>query len=555
MSAADPGPSVYVGADTRAGARDPDGDVLWDITFPRLVARQAQAFPSRELVVDGERRLSYADFEAQMTRVAKAAMALGVEPGDRVAVWAPNSAEWVVAALGASAAGAAILPMNSRFKGVEAVEVIERARPRLLFTTRRFLATDYPAMLRAATTRELAVRIVILDSTGEDGDLGFEEFLDVGNDVPVDEAIERRDAIPSGAVSDIILTSGTTGSPKGVMTTHGQNVLAWLRYINHLGLRSGERINVTLPFFHNFGLKAGFLNAVLLGGACVCDATFDPARLARLVETERISFLPGTPTLFAGLLASPARHEADLSSLRNCLVAGSMIPVELVAQMQAELCEQVITGYGLSELAAAISLTPRGAPAHRVAEWSGRVVEGVEVRVVGDDGVDVPRGQPGEILARSDCVMVGYMDNAAATAEAIDADGWLHTGDIGILDDEDYIRITDRKKDMFIVGGFNAFPAEIERLLLRHPAIAQVAVLGMPDERLGEVGAAFVVAEPGVAADAAEIIEWSRQNMSNFKVPRRVVVLDELPMNASMKVIKSELRSRLGSAPVETPRT
>ena len=311
---------------------------------------------------------------------------------------------------------------------------------------------------------------------------------------------------------------------------------------------------MTLPFFHNFGLKAGFLNAVLLGGACVCDATFDPARLARLVEAERISFLPGTPTLFAGLLASPARHDADLTSLRTCLVAGSMIPVELVTQMQAELCEQVITGYGLSELAAAISLTPRGAPAHRVAEWSGQVVEAVEVRVIGDDGADVAPGEAGEILARSDCVMVGYMDDDAATAEVIDADGWLHTGDIGIVDDEDYIRITDRKKDMFIVGGFNAFPAEIERLLLRHPAIAQVAVLGMPDERLGEVGAAFVVAEPGVAADAAEIIEWSRQNMSNFKVPRRVVVLDELPMNASMKVLKQVLRASL-AVPVEAAPT
>jgi acyl-CoA synthetase (AMP-forming)/AMP-acid ligase II len=283
----------------------------------------------------------------------------------------------------------------------------------------------------------------------------------------------------------------------------------------------------------------------MLGGACICDATFDPVRLARLVEAERISFLPGTPTLFGGLLDNPARKDFDLRSLRICLVAGALVPIELVQRIQAELCEQVVVGYGLSELCAAISLTPQGAEPRRVAEWAGQVVEGVEVRVVDDTGNEVPQGEPGEILALSDCIMVGYLDDPAATADVIGPDGWLHTGDIGIVDDDDYLRITDRKKDMFIVGGFNAYPAEIERLLLLHPDVSQVAVLGVPDDRLGEVGVAFVVAKPGADPAPDAIIRWAREHLSNFKVPRQVIVVDELPMNASLKVQKHELRAQL----------
>jgi len=535
------GSSPYIGVDTTMDKNHS----AWDVTFAQLVARQARAFAESDLVVEGTNRLSFAEFEAQMMRVARAIMALGVTPGERVAVWAPNSANWLVAALGASAAGAAIMPMNSRFKGVEAADVVERARPRVVFTTRHFLDNDCPKMLREASSGDLAPRIIVLDGPAHEDDLSLDQFLALAETVSLDSAIERRDSISSDAVSDIILTSGTTGSPKGVMTSHRSNVLAWLRYINHLGLRSGERINVTLPFFHNFGLKAGFLNAVLLGGACVCDATFDPVRLARLVEVERISFLPGTPTLFSGLLDSPARGDHDLSSLRICLVAGSLVPVELVHRMQAELCEQVIVGYGLSEMCAAISLTPRGASAERVAEWAGQVVEGVEVRVVDDSGADLPPGEPGEILARSDVLMIGYMDNPKATADAIDSAGWLHTGDIGVVDEERYVRITDRMKDMFIVGGFNAYPAEIERLLLHHPAISQVAVIGVPDARLGEVGAAFAVLKPGACDTSAEIVEWARENMSNYKAPRRVIIIDHLPMNASLKVLRHELRALL----------
>jgi acyl-CoA synthetase (AMP-forming)/AMP-acid ligase II len=513
-----------------------------ELTYPQLIARRAAQLADRELVVDSSVRYTFGQFEHEMMRAARAAIAAGVVPGDRVAIWAPNSVRWLVAAMGASAAGAVLVPMNTRFKGLEAADAVDRVAPRLLFTVRSFLGTDYPAMLRAAVTRPLGTRIVVLDAGAEAPDLTWEEFTAGGEAVPPARAGAVRDSISAQAPSDIILTSGTTGHPKGVITRHDQNVLALIRYIEHLGLVDGERAYVTLPFFHNFGLKAGFVVSVMLGGACVCDAVFDTSRLARFIEQERISYLPGTPTVFSSLLDDPARTSYDLSSLERCFVAGSMLSVELVARIKKELGSEVFTGYGLSEIAGAVTLTPSGGAPERVTEWAGSVVEGVEVRVIDGSGRDVPHGTEGEILARGDCVMTGYLDDQPATAMAIDAEGWLHTGDIGALDGEGYIKILDRKKDMFIAGGFNVYPAEIEQLLLRHPAIKQVAVVGMPDGRLGEVGAAFVVLAPGESATPDELTGWARLNMSNFKVPRKVTIMDALPMNTSFKVLKGELR-------------
>ena len=534
--------SVYLGIDTSR----PDGDGIehLNLTFPQVLSRQAKIFSDAELVVDGEIRLTFEEFENQMTMVARAAMACGVETGDHVGVWASNSARWLLAALGASAAGGIIVPMNSRFKGLEAADIVERTAPRILFTTRHFLDQDFPRMLRAAFSGEMKTRIVVLDGAVEGDDLTWEAFLATGVTIPETDAVEPRESISADSVSDIILTSGTTGRPKGVMTTHRQNMLAFTRICKSYGLRTGDRINVTLPFFHNFGLKTGFLSSVLVGGTCICDSTFDPVRLAALIERERINVLPGTPTVFHSLVTSKARHDHDLSSLHCCVLAGSMVAVSLVENVRSELCENALVGYGLSELAGAISISPQGADARRVAEWSGQVIEGVEVRVVDDAGNDVAPGEQGEILARSECVMVGYLDDATATSDAIDADGWLHTGDIGIVDDEQFVQITDRKKDMYLVGGFNAYPAEIERYLLQHPHIGQVAVIGVPDDRLGEVGAAFVIPKPGSTIDTDEVIAWSKANMANYKVPRYVIVVEEFPMNASMKVVKGGLRQR-----------
>jgi HIP---CoA ligase len=517
------------------------------ITIPQLIARQAARFPDRELVIDGATRLTFAQFDAEMIRVARAAMALGVRPDDRISVWAPNSASWLLAAMGCEAAGAVLVPMNSRYKGTEAADVVSRARPRLLFTTRSFLNTDCPAMLRRSCP-DLQAQVVVLDAEAEGDDLTWEQFISAGDAIPHDDAVAVRDSASPDAVSDIILTSGTTGTPKGVMTSHYQNVLAWIRYIQHIGLRDGERANATLPFFHNFGLKEGFLDSVICGGACIIDPTFGAGRLAELIETERITFLAGTPTMFSALLDRTEAIDADFSSVRACGIGGAGINPDLVTRVRKVMSERIVNGYGLSELAGGISVSPVGSTTERDTQWSGSLVAGVEVRIVDDDGRDLPLGQPGEILARGECVMVGYLDNPAARAAVVDADGWLHTGDIAVMDEENYLKIVDRKKEMLLVGGFNAYPAEIEQLMSYHPSIAQVAVVGMPDERLGEVAVAFLVATDGARLTADEVIAWSRENMANYKVPRRVEIVEELPMNSSLKVVKDELRKRLPTA-------
>jgi len=269
--------------------------------------------------------------------------------------------------------------------------------------------------------------------------------------------------------------------------------------------------------------------------------------MARVAE-ERVTVLPGPPTLFQSILDAPRRKDYDLSSLRLAVTGAAVVPVELIRRMREELTFQtIVTGYGLTEATGTVTMCRAGDDAETIALTSGRAIPDTECRIVDEKGNEVPSGEPGEVVTRGYHVMRGYLDDPAATAEAIDADGWLHTGDIGVMDERGYVRITDRKKDLFIVGGFNAYPAEIEGLLLRHPAVSQVAVVGMPDGRLGEVGAAFVVLRPGRQLTPEVLIAWASDEMANFKVPRRVEIVDALPLNASGKVLKTELRDRLST--------
>jgi acyl-CoA synthetase (AMP-forming)/AMP-acid ligase II len=270
---------------------------------------------------------------------------------------------------------------------------------------------------------------------------------------------------------------------------------------------------------------------------------FDVPVVMRRVAEERITMLPGPPTVFQAILNHPDFASFDLSSLRLAVTGAAVVPVLIIRRMRDELrFENVVTGYGLTETTGTVSMCRHDDPPEVIAETVGRPLPGVEVRVVDDERRDVAQGQPGELLVRGFNVMKGYFNNPTATAEAIDADGWLATGDVGLVDGGGNIRITDRKKDMFIVGGFNAYPAEIENALLGHPAVAQVAVVGVPDERLGEVGLAFVVARPGMAVDPDEVVAWCKPRLANFKVPRRVIVVDSLPLNPSGKVMKFVLR-------------
>jgi acyl-CoA synthetase (AMP-forming)/AMP-acid ligase II len=345
----------------------------------------------------------------------------------------------------------------------------------------------------------------------------------------------------------VVFTSGTTGSPKGDVMTHGQTLRAYLDWCDFADLRPGDRYLIVNPFFHIFGYKAGCLACLMRGATIVPLAVFDPAVVLELVERERITVLPGAPTLYQSLLEHADRDRRDISSLRVAVTGAADIPVELIRRVREELpFARILTGYGLTEAGTVTGSRPSDDFEH-IATTVGVPWEGFEVRTVDGTGADTPPGEPGEVVVRGATVMREYLDDPEATATAIDADGWLHTGDLGTLDDDGYLRIVGRVKDMFIVGGFNAYPAEIENLMLRHPRIEQVAVIGVPDERLGEVGKAFVVLRPGEPIDAAEIIEWARDQRANYKVPRSIEVLDALPLNATGKVVKDELRARATS--------
>ncbi|MEV7172354.1 FadD3 family acyl-CoA ligase [Streptomyces sp. NPDC093224] len=533
---------------------DVRGDLRWG-TVAGLVRSAAQRYAGREAVVDGRVRIDYAQLGDRVERAAAACLAAGVEPGDRVAVWAPNSLEWIVSALGAVSAGAVLVPLNTRFKGAEAAYVLGRSRARLLFVTGTFLGTSYVASLRRAASEGPGSgplpglphleQVVVLADDAPESFRTWKEFLAGGDGVPAGAVRERADSVRPDSPSDIVFTSGTTGSPKGAVITHAQTLRCYDVWSELAGLREGDRYLIVNPFFHTFGYKAGIIACLMRGATMVPQPVFDVDTVLANIAAERISVLPGPPTLHQSLLDHPQRRHHDLSALRLVVTGAAVVPLRLVERLRGELrIATVLTAYGLSEASGIVTMCRRGDPAEVVSATSGRAIPGTEIAILDPDGRPLPAGRAGEIAVRGYHVMQGYFEDPEETAGAIRAGGWLHTGDVGFTDEDGNLRITDRIKDMFIVGGFNAYPAEIEQLLGLHPDIADVAVVGIPDPRLGEVGKAYAVRRPGSTLTADDLIAWSRREMANYKVPRAVEFVTELPRNASGKILKRTLRAR-----------
>lgn len=543
---------------------DPRGDLQWG-TVPALVRAAAERFSSAPALVDRygpdgtTTTFTWTELAEAAERATRAVIAQGVERGDRVAIWAPNCAEWVVAALGAIGAGALLVPLNTRFKGAEAAFVLAESGARVLFTVEGFLGLDYPEMLRAAVDEGERVpdleRIVVLRSEGDaartgrargDQVVAWETFLAEGDSLPASVSAQRFESITPGDMSDLIFTSGTTGRPKGAMSTHAQTLRTFATWAEVVGLREGDRYLIVNPFFHTFGYKAGFLACLMAGATIYPEPVFDVDRVMRRVGEEGITVLPGPPTIFQAVLDRPDRDQFSLDTLRLVVTGAAVVPVELVERLWSELgVETVLTAYGLTEATGTVTMCRRGDSAETIATTSGRAIPDVEVRVVDAEGNVMPSGEAGEIVVRGYNVMHGYFNNAEATDEAIDRDGWLHTGDIGVMDSAGNVTITDRLKDMYVSGGFNVYPAEVEATLRHFPGVAQVAVVGITDHLMGEVGLAVVVP----ASDASEsvrdgLVPWAKERLANYKVPRRVELVDALPLNASGKVLKRELRER-----------
>jgi HIP---CoA ligase len=530
-------------------------------TLPALLEESSRRHSARTAVIDGETRLSYTELAELVGRAQRSLMAAGVEPGDRVCVWSPNTHHWVVAALATHCAGASLVTLNTRFTGAEALDILERTSARVLFLPDRFLGNEYLETLREAgdglgedgpvaalPALSLVVRVPIEGGGGaEPGVIGWEEFLGLGEAVGADSAAARRRAVGPDDIADILFTSGTTGRPKGAMSAHRQTIAVAEAWALCAEVGPEDVYMIVAPFFHTFGYKAGWVVCLLHGAAIVPQITFDLDDAVAAIERDRVTILPGPPTIFQMLLAYPGREERDLSSLRLAVTGSATVPVALIERMWRELSfDLVITAYGLTE-AVVVTMCRSGDDAETISHSAGRPTAEFEVRIADADGNPLAAGEDGEIQLRGPNVMLGYLDDEEATRRAIEPDGWFHTGDVGHLDQRGNLTITDRLKDMLTVGGFNVYPAEVENAILGFDEVVECAVVGTPDERLGEVGLAYVVTRPGARLSEEDLISACRDRLANFKVPRHVVFLDALPHNAAGKVLKRELRARAAS--------
>ena len=514
-------------------------------TIPAVLDRAAERLPDHDALVTAAtggaeaRRFSYAERRAEVRRAAAAMIAAGIAPGDRVALWAPNTWHWVVACLATHYAGAVMVPLNTRYTASEAADVLARTGAPLLVAAGEFLGADKTADLDRDALPTLR-RIVRIPVDKPDGT--WDEFIAGGSmsSAALAEVDARAAAVRPDDVSDILFTSGTTGRSKGALCAHRQSLDASAAWAECGRLSSDDRYLCINPFFHNFGYKAGILACIQTGATLYPQLTFDPEQAMRAVAEHRITVLPGPPTIYQTILDHPKRGEYDLSSLRFAVTGAAVVPVVLIERMQSELdIDIVLTAYGLTEASGFGTMCRPEDDAVTVATTCGRPIAGFELRIdnPAEDGT-------GEVLLRGPNVMLGYLDDPEATAAAIDADGWLHTGDVGKVDERGNLTITDRLKDMYICGGFNVYPAEVEQVLARLDGVAEAAVIGVPDQRLGEVGKAFVVRRPGATLDEQAVIAYCKQHLANFKVPRSVEFLDALPRNPGGKVVKPLLRER-----------
>ncbi|MET8776022.1 FadD3 family acyl-CoA ligase [Nocardia sp. NPDC004654] len=509
-------------------------------TTPLALQDAARTFGAAPALADGDVRLDWTQLLAAVQEAARALIARGVQSGDRVAMWAPNTYHWVVAALAAHYAGAALVPLNTRYVADEAADVLSRVEAKALFIAGTFLGRDRLAELQAAAP-ELAIPTIVVIPVEPGGEttstdpavLNWSDLAVIAETVPVEDAEKRAVAVDAEDISDILFTSGTTGRSKGTLVAHRQALSVVRAWAECTTLNSDDRYLVVSPFFHNFGYKAGILSCLVTGATIIPQATFDVPQTMRLVGQEKITVLPGPPTIYQTILDFPDRDSYDLSTLRVAVTGAATVPVVLVERMRSELeFGVVITGYGLSEAAGFGTMCRADDDAETIATTCGRPIADFELKL----------SDAGEVLLRGPNVMLGYLDDPKSTAETIDADGWLHTGDIGTLDERGYLRITDRLKDMYISGGFNVYPAEIEQALARLDGVAESAVVGVPDTRMGEVGKAYVVRKPGSALTEDQVLSHATTVLANFKVPRFIEFRDQLPYSAAGKVLKRQLR-------------
>ena len=509
-------------------------------TIPAALREAAQRFGEKPaLLTPHVAPMGFAELCNLASAFAKALLADGMAGGDRLALWAPNQAEWIAAAVGAQRTGGTIVPLYARLRGAEVAEVLERAKVTFLVTT-----SELAALLPQGRSETLR-RIVCIDPGAENlhgRAMRWRDFLHRGDNVS-DEALRQREAGVTGdTVSDIMFTSGTTGRPKGAVFDHRSAVLAAHSMRIYNGATPADVFCPMGTFSHIGGYKQGWLTGLVSGAAVCWGDAFDPASALHLIAELGVTIMPAAPITWQGILDNPDRARFDISSLRFAATGATTIPPEVVRRLQTDMrIAQVGTGYGMTESSGLAAFTLPDDPVE-VVSTVGKPAPDTEIRIIDAEGNPCPPETAGEILIRNPRLLIEYLDDPDATREAFTEDCWFRSGDVGSFDADGYLRITDRLKDMYIINGLNVYPAEVERCIEQIAGVGECAVVGLPAERKGEVGVAFIVRGPGSALGTDEVIEFCRQSLAHYKVPVQVAFVEQLPRNAMGKVLKNELR-------------
>jgi fatty-acyl-CoA synthase len=527
----------------------PSDIVLLGDTVGEALARTAQRVPDNEALVSLHQnvRLTYGELAAEVEVITRGLLALGIEKGDRVGIWAPNCVEWALFQFASARVGAILVNINPAYRANEFEFAMAHSAVRLLVMAASFKTSDYVAMLQSvrASLPDLE-RVVVLDgTTGATGDLVWSDLRAAAAGATADQLAAREALLDTDDPINIQYTSGTTGRPKGATLTHHNIVNNAYAMASVLGYTDADRVCIPVPLYHCFGMGVGNLGCVTTGSTMVYPAaTFEPIATMQAVQDERCTSLYGVPTMWIAQLEHPRFDEFDLTSLRTGLMGGSPCPVEVMKRAVSDMhAREVCIIYGMTETAPITFITRRDDDLDRRVSTVGRVMPGVEAKVVDPaTGRTVPRGTPGEVCTRGYVVMRGYWSNPEATAEAVDVGGWMHTGDMGVIDDEGYLNIVGRIKDMVIRGGENVYPREIEEVLFQHPAVGSAQVIGVPDARYGEELMAWIVTREGTAVTEDDLRAFCRERLAHFKVPRYWHFVDDFPMTVTGKVQKFKMR-------------
>jgi fatty-acyl-CoA synthase len=510
-------------------------------TLGSLLEENLEKRPDRMAVAFKNEETSYVELHDKANAFARGLFKLGVRKGDKVGLWMPNRVEWVIAYFGITTLGAVVVPMNTRYKTHEADYILNDSESVALVTVDEFLGIDFIEMIGKLDVSTL--KHVIIDGKPGEGMKSFEGVLELGKDWKQDqEFLKTKESVDPEEVCFILYTSGTTGKPKGAMLSHHNITKNAIDADKVMKVTEKDNFLIPVPFFHCFGCVLGITMAAAAGSGMVPMDVFKADDALDLIEKYECSIVHGVPTMFVLELEEQAKKKRDLSSLRTGIMAGAPCPVEVVKAVRTKMGCDICIGYGLTEASPLITLTSTDDTDEIKAETVGKCIPNVEVKIVDDEHEPLPPGKMGELACKGYNVMKGYYKMPDKTAETIDDQGWLYTGDLATMDDKGYVKIVGRKKDMIITGGFNVYPREIEEYLFTHPKIQNVSVIGVPDDVMGEVGWAFIIPKPGEQVTEKEMKEFCKGDIANFKVPRKFVFVESMPMTQSGKVQKFKLR-------------